>query len=83
MALIVSGLLIGAYLTVALYFLRFWRDTRDRLFLLFACAFALLALQRFGLTLVASHSVYETWLYLLRIFGFGMILFAIVDKNRK
>ena len=37
---------------VALFFLRFWRETRDRLFVIFAAAFALLGITRLALIFV-------------------------------
>ncbi|HEX8155496.1 MAG TPA: DUF5985 family protein, partial [Thermoanaerobaculia bacterium] len=43
---LVSGALTMGYAVVCLFFLRYWRDTRDRLFAWFAMAFALLAVQR-------------------------------------
>jgi hypothetical protein len=79
----VSGILVAGYAIIALYFLRFWRDTRDRLFVLFAGAFAVLATQRMGLTFVTQGSHHSTWMYLLRLIAFGLILFAIIDKNRR
>jgi hypothetical protein len=45
-------------IVAALYFLRFWRDTRDRLFVLFSVAFAVLALNRAALAL--SHPLRPT-----------------------
>ncbi len=78
----VSGLLTAGYVVAALFFLRFWRGTRDRLFALFAAAFGLLALQRVALAvaLVTGHRTTEY--YLLRLAAFVLILLAIFDKNR-
>src|SRR5688572_13722616 len=45
MSTFVAGLLVMGYAVAALFFLRFRRETRDRLFAFFAAAFALLALQ--------------------------------------
>ena len=39
-----SGAITLGFLVAALFFLRFWRRTRDNLFLAFAAAFALLGL---------------------------------------
>jgi hypothetical protein len=65
-----------------IFFLRFWRDTGDPLFGMFAAAFFLLGLARFGLAL--SHNLPEgdTYLYWLRLAAYVIILIAIVDKNR-
>ena len=79
---LVSGAIVMGYAVAALFFLRFWRETRDRLFLVFAAAFAVLGFQR--LALAFSHDMVEdhTGLYLVRLFAFLLILGAIVDKNR-
>lgn len=79
---VISGAIIMGYATAGLFFLRFWNQTRDRLFANFAAAFWLLALQR--LALAATTEVYEdrTLLYLIRLAAFLLILFAILDKNR-
>ena len=81
-ALLVSGAIVMGYGVAGLFFLRFWRETHDRLFVIFAGAFWLLGVQR--LLLVFSHDMVEddTPLYLLRLLAFLLILGAIVDKNR-
>lgn len=79
MAQMISGALVVGYLLAALFFLRFRRETGDRLFLAFAIAFALLAVQRLALALTAEAT---TAFYVVRLLAFVMILVAIVDKNR-
>ena len=66
-----------------LFFLRFWATTRDRLFLLFAAAFGCLAIQRVALALTKTVVEDQSPLYLLRLLAFIIIIFAIVDKNRR
>lgn len=66
--------------TAALFFLRFWRDTRDRFFALFAVAFALFGVGRIMIT--AVHSEHDAWLYGPRLAAFVLIIVAIGDKNR-
>jgi hypothetical protein len=73
-----SGMLTMAYAVVALFFLRFWRESRDRLFLFFALGFALLAIQRTLLPFVRPAEL----LYALRLLAFLLIVAAIVEKNR-
>ena len=78
--LLITGALSMAYLVAATFFLRFWSSTRDRLFALFAAAFALLAVQRIALPYAP-----EAWvaaLYAIRVLAFLLIIVAIVDKNR-
>lgn len=79
---LVSGLLVMGYAVAGLFFLRFWRETRDRLFGIFAGAFWLLALQRLLLALFQNPDNEQIWLYGIRLLAFVLILFAIVDKNR-
>jgi hypothetical protein len=80
---LVSGAMVMGYLVAGLFFLRFWRDTRDRLFAIFAGAFWLLAVQR-GVLTVVVHQGDEgsVGIYGLRLVAFLLILYAIIDKNR-
>lgn len=77
------GVITMASLVAALFFLRFWRDTGDRLFVMFAIAFTLLAITRLGLTLSNTRLESHTHWYWVRLAAFLLILFAIVDKNRR
>jgi uncharacterized protein DUF5985 len=81
MIAMLAGALVFAYLVAGAHFLRFWRRTNDRLFLDFAVAFWLFALDQLATSIpkVVDQTVgYE---YLLRILGFMLIIVAIVDKN--
>jgi amino acid transporter len=82
MSLVVSGMLIMGYLVAGLFFLRFWRETRDRLFGIFAGAFWLLGVQRALLAIVETSAAGTVWVYGLRLLAFVLILVAIIDKNR-
>jgi peptidoglycan/LPS O-acetylase OafA/YrhL len=79
---LLNGAIMMAYLASALFFLRFWTQSRDRLFGFFALAFTLLAINSAGLTLVAADDERRYYLYLVRLFSFLLILYAIWDKNR-
>lgn len=79
---LVSGAMVMAYLTAGLFFLRFWRQTHDRLFAMFAAAFWILAIQRLALGITVETTENATWLYVIRLVAFLLILFAIIDKNR-
>jgi hypothetical protein len=72
-----------ASLVAGLFFLRFWRDTRDRFFLYFAVAFGVEGLNRSVLGLSTVSKETEPFFYLIRLLAFLLILAAIVDKNRK
>jgi hypothetical protein len=81
-ALLITGAIVMGYGVACLFFLRFWRETRDRLFLIFAGAFGLLGVQRLALAISGNVVEDDTALYLVRLFAFLLILGAIVDKNR-
>jgi hypothetical protein len=72
-----------AALVAGLCFLRFWRDTRDRLFVFFAVAFWLLALCWMLLALLSPTEEMRPYIYAIRLAAFGLIIAAIVDKNRE
>jgi hypothetical protein len=77
------GTMAMACWVAMLFFLRFWRETGDRLFLMFSAAFLLLGLTRIGLALLHEPSEGETYLYWVRFAAFLLILVAIADKNRR
>lgn len=77
-----SGLITAGFLVSGLFFIRFWVRSREPLFLTFAAAFVLLAANQ-GLLIVAGIEVEDqTWLYLLRLLAFVLILLGIWQKNR-
>ena len=77
----VSGAITTGFLIVSLFFLRFWDRTRDRLFLAFAAAFALLAINQALVALADVPREDQSWIYLIRLFAFILIIGAIVYKN--
>jgi hypothetical protein len=79
---VVLGALVMASAAVGLFFLRFWRDTGDRLFAMFAVAFWVLGINWLGLAVTDRATETETFFYVVRLVGFVLILVAIVDKNR-
>lgn len=78
-----TGVSAMGFVVAAVFFLRFWHETRDRLFLLFAIAFGALSLNRALLGLVAPGRETQPYLYLVRLAAFVLIAFAVVDKNRR
>jgi hypothetical protein len=78
-----SGLITMGYLVAGLFFLRFWRRTGDPLFLAFALAFWLLGLTQALLALANVPIEERSWLYLIRLAAFSLILFSIWSKNRR
>ncbi len=80
---LVLGAVAMASLVAALFFLRFWRQTRDHLFLLFSLAFAVDAVTRVTLGLSQVSNEDEPLFYLGRLATFALILIAIARKNRR
>jgi peptidoglycan/LPS O-acetylase OafA/YrhL len=77
-----GGITIGCVFATA-FFLRFWRDTRDRFFLFFSAAFALMAINWIALATIAPAAQVRHYFYMIRLVAFVLILVAIVDKNRR
>ena len=78
-----SGAVSFGFLIAGMYFLRFWRRTRDGLFLAFAVAFWLLGFNQ-GLIALTDVPVEErSPLYLFRLAAFVLIIAAIWWKNRR
>lgn len=79
----VYGMLTMGYIVAGIFFLRFWRDSRDRLFGMFGAAFFILAVQRLGLEFASNVEEDATKWYFVRLLAFVIIIAAIIDKNRK
>ena len=62
-------------------FFRFWRQSRDQLFLSFATAFWILALSFGLLGLVAFATEWRVYVFVVRLCAFCMIIYGIVQKN--
>lgn len=77
-----NGVIAMASIVAGVVFLTYWRDSRDRLFVYFAIAFWVLALNWTLVAVIAPAAEQLHWFYLLRLFAFVLIAFGIVDKNR-
>jgi hypothetical protein len=75
------GAIAMAAMVAGLVFFRYWRSSRDRFFLYFALAFWIDGVNRahFGLTGAVSEE--DAYYYLVRLLSFGLILWAILEKN--
>jgi hypothetical protein len=76
-----AGGLTACYLLASVFFFRFWNRTRDRLFVGFALAFALLGIEQIALLLFGITDERGNYLFILRIIAFLVILYAIIEKN--
>lgn len=77
-----SGAITVGFLVAGLFFLRFWRRTQDSLFLAFAWAFALLGIGQAVQALANITEEERSYIFLIRLAAFTLILAAIARKNR-
>ncbi|MDB5689030.1 MAG: hypothetical protein JWL91_906 [Sphingomonas bacterium] len=77
-----TGAVTFGFAAAALFFLRFWTRTRDELFLAFAAAFLLLAIQA-GFALAVIDVEDRAWIYLIRLAAFMLIIVAIIRTNTR
>lgn len=76
-----AGLVTMGFGIAALFFLRFWRDARDPLFLGFSVAFLLLGIAQAILTLADIPAEERSWVFLIRLAAFVLIIASILRKN--
>jgi membrane-associated PAP2 superfamily phosphatase len=76
-----SGLITAGFAVAALFFFRFWSRAKDGLFLGFALCFALLAISQSLTTLLGLPQEERSWIYLIRMAAFLVLIFAILRKN--
>jgi hypothetical protein len=69
--------------TIGLFFARFYRQTRDRLFVFLALAFFILGVHWTTLSILSSRMETRHWLFLPRLAAFVLIIIGILDKNRR
>lgn len=81
----VDGFLLGVIattsVTAGLFFLKFWRKTRDSLFLAFGASFIIEGLNRCAVLFVQKPNEGSPWIYLVRLLSTLLILAAILRKN--
>lgn len=86
-----SGIASATFGVSGIFFLRLWKLSGDRLFLALCATFWLLAIERhLGLGInamlgpeVANGDAARSAIYLCRLFAFGILFLAIVQKNRR
>ncbi len=79
---VLSGAVAMASFATTLFFAKFWRQTSDVFFLLFALAFAIDTVSRGALGLTETSDELEPVFYVLRLAMFALIIVAITLKNR-
>lgn len=85
MTQLAEGFLLGVIATasaaIGLVFLKYWRRTRDPLFLSFGAAFLIDGFNRVGLLSQLHPNEASPGYYLVRLFSFLLILAGILKKN--
>jgi len=72
----------GAWVS-GLFFVRFWRESRDALFGFFGAAFWLLALSWALLALFSPTEEARPYIYGLRLIAFSLMIAGMIVKNRE
>jgi uncharacterized membrane protein HdeD (DUF308 family) len=75
------GIIATSSLTAGVFFLKFWRKTRDSLFLAFGLAFVIEGLNRCAFLTLAKPNEGNPYIYTVRLLSFLLILGAILYKN--
>jgi hypothetical protein len=75
------GMVASASIVAGMFFLKFWRNTRDSFFLAFGVSFVIEGLNRTAILLLERPNEGNPFIYLVRLFSFLLILAAILKKN--
>ena len=78
---LMGGIAIAS-LVAGLYFFRFWRHTRDAFFIFFALSFWIEGANRVAMAALDLSSEDAPVHYVVRLVAYGLIIAAIVIKNR-
>jgi hypothetical protein len=76
-----TGAISMGSLVIALFFLRFWRDSGDRFFLYFAASFLIEGMHRLYAALTDANAEDSPLHYVIRLLAYGLNLWAILEKN--
>lgn len=80
-AVFLAGMTTMGFIVAAIFFMSFWRRTRDGLFMTFGIAFFLLAINQGAIALSGGPRDEQLFAYALRIVAFGLLISAIMGKN--
>jgi hypothetical protein len=80
---ILSGAIMMGSWVAGAFFFRFWKKTRDPLFYLFGISFWMMAAERIAIAFLADVTGEKhSYIYLIRLASFVLILVAIANKSR-
>lgn len=78
----IAGAITMGFFVAGLFFLRFWKRTGETLFVSFAIAFWLLGIVQAILAIGGIPVEERSWVYLIRLTAFAVIIVSIIRKNR-
>jgi hypothetical protein len=76
------GILAALCFVSAAFFWKFWRRTRETLFVAFAAGFGLLAVHWAALGVLNPGDETRHYLYIVRFLAFVVMIAGVVAKNR-
>ena len=79
--MLMGGIAVAGFVS-GLFFLRYWRSSRDRFFLFFMLSFWIEAGNRVAMVLEGSWNESSPVHYLVRLLSYALIVVAIWHKNR-
>ena len=80
--ILAGGIAVAAF-AAGLFFLRYWRSSRDPFFLYLMASFWLQAINQVVVGVTRSWNEDAPAQYVVRILAYGLILVAIWSKNRR
>lgn len=83
MASFLDGAVAMACLAISVFFLRFWRQSEERLFLCLASGFGVFAINYAALGLLPLADEHLAYAFALRLVGFVAILVGVAMKERE
>ena len=79
---VLLGMLAACSATIALFFLKFLRESKDRLYGFFSAAFGMLTLDWLARAVLNPRHESQHYFFLIRLLAFLLIIAGIVAKNR-
>jgi hypothetical protein len=76
-----AGMITMGYLVASAFFFRFWVRTSDALFIAFSVSFLLFAVSAALTSLLSLPYEERSWLYLIQLAAFVLLIVAILAKN--
>lgn len=83
MEIFLMGAVAMSCLVAALFFFRFYWETKDFLFLMFSISFLVESINRTALGAMRLHGEGDPGIYLIRLLSYLLILAGIISKNLK